>query len=81
MTRAADDGPDHIQAAGTRWLQVRVAAEELDITPQRIYHLIDDKRLRTRSHLGLLYVHQGDVHRYKEYQRQLHHLQTKLAPL
>lgn len=81
MTRPADHGPRTVREAGETWLQVREAARQLGVTSARIYHLVDDGRLRHRTQQGLLYVRARDVKRYLKYQHQLNHLRTKLTPL
>lgn len=81
MTRPADEAPKTIVADKKTWIQVREAARRLDLTTGRIYHLVADGRLESRHHLGLLYLEQGTVARYQEYQRQLRHLRTKMSPL
>lgn len=61
MTRRVD---------GVVWLQVVEAAQRLEVTRGRIYHLIGAGRLRTRLFDGLLYVRDQDVRLHEVVRRE-----------
>lgn len=81
MTRPATEAPRQLPLDGRTWMQVQVAARRLKVTAGRIYHLVADGRLQAREHLGLIYVEEESLKRYGRYQRQLHHLRTKMTAI
>jgi helix-turn-helix protein len=58
-------------AARAQWISVADAAERLSATPGRVYHLITDGRLATKTIRGRVHVRVTDVSAYREYQRVL----------
>jgi len=52
------------------WIQVVVAARRLGVTRGRVYHLMEDGRLRSKKMDGLLYVREADVELYRVLQRE-----------
>lgn len=53
------------------WIQVPVAARTLKVTKGRIYHLIDQNRVRTQKFHGLTYVNAADIEDYKAMRTQI----------